>query len=249
MSLAQRAPIRAVIAVLLAAAFTALSVGPAHAAAYRFWGFYQLTDGQWAFAQKGSDQIIPKDGSVDGWRFAVADVNDVRFPRATPSFEQICASTPAETGQKRVGLVIDYGRAADSADGTTPPEPTALCALVAPDATSTDVLAAAGDLRVENGLVCAVAGYPATECGGEVKDLSAEAKAADTPVQIAAPTASTTNAPTTDAEGPNAAPVSAPAEDTSSGTSTAAYVIVGLALLGIAAFLIARSRAAGKRRS
>ena len=76
-------PDRAVIAVLLAAAFTALSVGPAHAAAYRFWGFYQLTDGQWAFAQKGSDQIVPKDGSVDGWRFAVADVNDVRFPRAT----------------------------------------------------------------------------------------------------------------------------------------------------------------------
>ena len=100
MSLAQRAPIRAVIAVLLAAAFTALSVGPAHAAAYRFWGFYQLTDGQWAFAQKGSDQIIPEDGAVDGWRFAVADVNDARFPRATLTFEQICAATPAATGQK-----------------------------------------------------------------------------------------------------------------------------------------------------
>ena len=79
-----------------------------------------------------------------------------------------------------------------------------------------------------------------------MKDLSAEAKAADTPVQIAAPTATTTNAPTTDADGPRG-PVSAPAEDTSSGTSTAAYVIVGLALLGIVAFLIARSRAAGKR--
>ena len=123
MSFAQRAPIRAIIAVLLAAACTALSVGPAHAAAYRFWGFYQLADGQWAFAQKGSDQIVPKDGSVDGWRYAVADVNDVRFPRATLTFEQLCASTPAETGKKRVGLVIDYGRPADSADGTTPPEP------------------------------------------------------------------------------------------------------------------------------
>jgi hypothetical protein len=93
-SFAQRAPIRAIIAVLLAAACTALSVGPAHAAAYRFWGFYQLADGQWAFAQKGSDQIVPKDGSVDGWRYAVADVNDVRFPRATLTFEQLCASTP-----------------------------------------------------------------------------------------------------------------------------------------------------------
>lgn len=240
MSLAQRAPIRAVFAVLLAAAFTALSVGPAHAAAYRFWGFYQLTDGQWAFAQKGSDQIVPKDGSVDGWRFAVADVNDARFPRATLTFDQLCASTPAETGKKRVGLVIDYGRPADSADGATPPEATALCSVVAPDATSTDVLAAAGQLRVENGLVCGVAGYPATECGGEVKELSAEAKAADTPVQIAAPSATPTNAP-------NAAPASTPAEDTSSGTSTAAYVIVGIALLALVAFLLARSRAARRR--
>ena len=80
-----------------------------------------------------------------------------------------------------------------------------------------------------------------------MKDLSAEAKAADTPVQIAAPTATPTDTPTTDAAAPNAAPVSAPAEDTSSATSTAAYVIVGLVLLGIVAFLIARSRAAGKR--
>ena len=247
MSLAQRARIRVVIAVLLAAACTALSVGPAHAAAYRFWGFYQLTDGQWAFAQKGSDQIVPKDGSVDGWRFAVADVNDVRFPRATLTFDQICASTPAVTGQKRVGLIIDYGRPADSADGTTPPEATALCAVVAPDATSTDVLATAGDLRVENGLVCGVAGYPATDCGGEVKELSAEAKAADTPAQVTAPSASPSATQTADAAEQAAAPVSAPAEDTSSGTSTAAYVIVGIALLALAAFLIARSRAAGKR--
>jgi hypothetical protein len=68
-----------------------------------------------------------------------------------------------------------------------------------------------------------------------VKDLSAEAKAADTPVQIAAPTATQSATPTASA----AAPVSAPAEDTSSGTSTAAYVIVGIALLGLVAFLIA----------
>ncbi|ADU48518.1 SCO2322 family protein [Intrasporangium calvum] len=244
MSFAHRVPVRVALAALLAAAISILSLAPAHAAAYRFWGFYQLADGKWAFAQKGPDQIVPEDGSVDGWRFAVADMNDTRFPRATLTFDQVCGSTAAETGKKRVGLVIDFGRPADAADGATPPEPQAICAVVDSTATSTDVLAAAGDLRVENGLVCAVAGYPATDCGGEVKELSAEAKAADTPVQISAPS----TAPTTSAA-PSAAATaaSAPAVETSSGTSTAAYVIAALALLALLIFVVARSRAANRR--
>lgn len=243
MSPAHRAPIRVVLAALLAAALTALTLAPAHAVAYRFWGFYQLADGQWAFAQKGADQIVPEEGSVDGWRFAVADADDARYPRATPAFDEICGSTPAEAGTKRVGLVVDFGRPADAADTTTPPEPKAICAVVPTEATSLDVLAAAGELRVEDGLVCGVAGYPATDCGGEVKDVSPEAAAADTPVQIAAPPAST------DAETP-AAPAgeaSASADDASSGASTAAYVIAALALLAILVFVIARSRAASRR--
>lgn len=246
MSVARRAPIRVVLAALLAAAISVLTLSPAQAAAYRFWGFYQLADGQWAFAQKGPDQIVPEDGSVDGWRFAVADVNDVRYPRATLAFDQICASTAAESGKKRVGLVVDFGRAADSADGATPPVPRAVCAVVAPEATSTDVLAAAGELRVENGLVCAVASYPAADCGGEVEDLSPEAQAADTAVQVTAPAATpTTEAADTPAA--QAADASAPAEETSTGTNTAAYVTAALALLAILVFVIARSRAAARR--
>lgn len=243
MSLAHRAPIRVVLAALLGAALTALTLAPAHAAAYRFWGFYQLVDSQWAFAQKGADQIVPEDGSVEGWRFAVADADDTRFPRATPTFDDICGSTPAEAGRKRVGLLVDFGRAADAPDTTTPPEPKAVCAVVATEATSLDVLAAVGELRVEGGLVCGVAGYPETDCGGEVKDVGPEAAAADTPVQIAAPPA------TTDTETPaaQAGGASAPAEDASSGASTAAYVIAALALLAILVFVIVRSRTASRR--
>ncbi|MDX6262670.1 MAG: hypothetical protein QOH84_4358, partial [Kribbellaceae bacterium] len=33
---------------------------------YRFWGYYQYTGGQWAFAQKGSEGVVPADGAVEG---------------------------------------------------------------------------------------------------------------------------------------------------------------------------------------
>jgi len=234
-----RTPLRVLLALLLAGAFAALTIAPAQAAAYRYWGFYQLTDGAWAFAQKGSDQIVPADGSVDGWRYAVGDEQSTRFPRAVLTFDAICAATPAAAGQKRVGLVVDFGRPADSGDGATPPQPVALCASVPTDATSTDVLAKAGELRTEKGLVCAVAGYPAKDCGGEVKEVSAEAKAADTPVTIAAPTAATATPAAV------ATPISAqPTAGTSStsGGTVAAYVIAGLAVLALIGYLIVRSR-------
>ena len=76
----RRAPLRVVLAALVAACLSALTIAPAHAAAYRYWGFYQLSDGAWTFAQKGPDQTTPKDGSVDGWRFASPGK-----PRATTS--------------------------------------------------------------------------------------------------------------------------------------------------------------------
>ncbi len=55
--------IRVVLAAVVAACLSALTLAPAHAAAYRYWGFYQLTGGAWTYAQKGPDQTVPKDGS------------------------------------------------------------------------------------------------------------------------------------------------------------------------------------------
>ncbi|MEO7132058.1 MAG: hypothetical protein ABIZ07_11855, partial [Dermatophilaceae bacterium] len=129
---------------------------------------------------------------------------------------------------------------------------------------SSEALKAAGDLRVEGGLVCAVAGYPATDCGGEVGTVSDQAKAPDTDVTIAAPgapTAATTPAPSTPAESSTTTPadssstaVAAPkaqaptVADASSGSNPAAYVIAGIALLALIAFLIVRARGAAARR-
>lgn len=232
--------LRVVLVALLAAAVGLLTTAPAHAAAYRFWGFYQLTNGAWAFAQKGPEQTVPKDGTVEGWRFAVSDTNGARYPRAVMTFDQICATTPAASGKKRVGLVVDYGRSADSEAGTTPPAPTTKCAVVASDATSLDVLRTAGELRLEKGLVCAVAGYPATGCGGEVKTVSPEAAAPDTQVSIAVPTATPVAAPAP------AQPATTAGNGTSAGT-WAAYVIVALLVVALIGYLLMRSRANARR--
>jgi hypothetical protein len=240
----RRAPLRIVLAALVAACLSALTIAPAHAAAYRYWGFYQLSDGAWTFAQKGPDQTVPKDGSVDGWRFAVADEASTRYPRAVLTFDQLCGTTPAQTGKKRVGLVVDFGRPADAADGATPPEPKALCAVVATDATSAVVLAAAGDVRTEKGLVCGVDGYPTTDCGGAVKEVSPEAKAADEPVTIAAPAA----APSASASAPAASSTDVAAATTaSSGPNVTAYVIAGLVLLALVGYLLVRSRSRARQ--
>lgn len=264
MNTVRRAPVRVVIALLLSAAFAALTVAPAQAAAYRYWGFYQLTAGTWAFAQKGPDQTTPADGSVEGWRFAVGDESSSRLPRAVLTFAQLCGSTPAQEGSKRVGLVVDFGRPADAADGATPPQPKALCAVVKTAATSTDVLRAAGELRAEKGLICAVAGYPASDCGGAVKQVSAAAKAPDSPVQIALPSASSSSSlsPTSStsaasAAAPPSSAVASPAAEVAgtaassttagSGGTTIAYVVAALALLALIGFLVVRSRAASRR--
>ncbi len=257
---ARRRRVRGLLATLVALALAVLTIAPAQAAAYRYWGFYQLTDGAWAYAQKGPDQTTPEDGTVEGWRYAIGDESSSRLPRAVLTFDELCASTPAQDGKKRVGLVIDYGRSADSAGSATPPAPTASCAVVATDGTSSDVLATAGQLRVEGGLVCAVAGYPAADCGGEVKEVSREAAAPDTAIQIAVPgaasTPTTTPTPTTTTEASPSATATAPAvddpattaADTSSGTSWAAYVLAVLVLLALIAALVLRSRRASTGR-
>ena len=161
---------------------------PAQAAAYRYWGYFHLEKGAWAFAQSGPAQFVPKDGAVEGWRFAVADESSVRDPRATPTFDALCAATKVAAGTKRVGLVIDYGRPADSADGTQPPAVRATCVAVPEKATGSDVLVAAGTtLRLSKGLTCGIDGWPSTGCGEKVNPVPAAAASPDTTVTIPAP--------------------------------------------------------------
>ncbi|WP_020387614.1 SCO2322 family protein [Kribbella catacumbae] len=141
---------------------------------YRFWGYYHYSGGQWAFAQKGSEAVVPADGSVEGWRYAVGGTKP-RVPRAAGDFNTICGATPAEAGKKRVALVIDPGTPADSATGEAPPPATGTCVVTDLKATGAKILAAVKPVRIEKGLACGIGGYPATGCGDPVKDIKVPA--------------------------------------------------------------------------
>ena len=157
----------AVLAALVVGVGTAL---PASAEAFRYWGYYTWgPDGAWTFAEAGSSETVPADGSVEGWRFAVADEASTRSPRAAGDFETLCGSTPAEDGSKRVGVVLDYGTTEDAPDGDAAPVARGACAVVPTEATGSDVMVAVADLRLgEGGFICGIDGYPSEGCGDPV---------------------------------------------------------------------------------
>jgi hypothetical protein len=133
------------------------STCPASAAPTAFWGYWQSDGGKWAFAQTGPASTHPKDGAVEGWRFAKASGDTGTPPRATSGFAKICGSTPAASGRKRVAVVIDYGEAGDAPAGATPPPPKTACASVPDGATGSDVLAkVARPQEDKSGLICAI---------------------------------------------------------------------------------------------
>ena len=242
---ALRALVLLALATLLAVALPSLlaPAGTASAASYRFWGYYQLTGSTWAFATKGPADTLPKDGAVEGWRFAVGDESTPRFPRATPTFNDICGATPAKAGSKRVGVVIDAGRPADAEKGATPPSPVAQCAVVDAKASGAEVLSAVASVRADKGLTCAINGYPATGCGGEVKQVPAAARAADTPVAIPVK-ADASASPSTSPSAPAGAAAAGSSSEQGSGVSTGTWVgiVVVLAVLALVAVAALRRR-------
>ena len=223
--------VRSAVILILVTLAGGLLAAPAQAAAYRYWGYFHLTNGAWTFAQTGPGQAIPANGSVEGWRFAVADETSVRTPRATPSFATLCAGTPVTAGHKRVGLVIDFGRPADAADASKPPPAAkATCVAVPAKATGSDVLVAAGTtLRLDKALTCGINGWPATGCGDPVAPVPAAAASPDTKITIAAP-----------AKAAMADSTSKPAAESSNGSRGlllgGAGAVVLVALLGFAAW-------------
>jgi hypothetical protein len=176
---------------VLAVATVLLSLTPASAASYRYWSFWEGTGTGWSYQQAGPNTFRPADGSVDGWRFGVsADSADGAKPRSTPDFATACARTPAVSGKKRVAVVIDYGTPADAPSGSTPPAPVTECAVLAPDASSAELLAQVSPpLRYDsNGILCAITGYPRTTCGDVVSGAQPTASPGSTgPTATASP--------------------------------------------------------------
>ncbi|MFF0445096.1 SCO2322 family protein [Streptomyces sp. NPDC004609] len=168
---ARRLPRLLPLLLVLGVALTVLGAGPAQAAGYRYWSFWQADGTTWRYATEGPAVARPADGSVNGFRFAVSeDSSDSARPRTAPDFGAICGGTPPKAGHKRVALVIDPGTAADAPGGETPPAPRNACARVPGDATTAEALAQVAKPLRYNGeaLLCAITGYPASGCGEQV---------------------------------------------------------------------------------
>jgi hypothetical protein len=161
---------------------------PASADATAFWGYWQADGSKWAFAQAGPASTRPKDGAVEGWRFAKSSGESGTPPRGAPDFAGICGSTPEHEGAKRVAVVIDYGEAADAPAGATPPAAKTACASVPPNATGSDVLAKVARPQADkSGLVCAIDAFGT--CAAAAPSSSPSATAAPAPKKSAGSTA------------------------------------------------------------
>jgi MYXO-CTERM domain-containing protein len=174
----------------LDALLTVLVAAPAQAAGYRYWSFWQSTDGRWTYATEGPATARPADGSVHGFRFSVSeDSGDSAQPRTAPDFEAICAQTPAQDGTKRIALVIDPGTATDAPEGETPPDRRTACVRVDEAATTAEALArVAKPLRYNSqALLCAISGYPKSGCGEQISGSAAKPEAAAEPEQDEGP--------------------------------------------------------------
>jgi hypothetical protein len=200
---------------------------------YRFWGYYQWSGGQWAFSGKGADIVVPADGAVEGWRYAVGGAKP-RAPRAAGDFEAVCGKTPAESGKKRVALVVDPGTPEDALSGETPGPATGTCVVTDTTATGAKILAAVSPVRIEKGLTCGVDGYPSKGCGDQVKDITVPATDEAVTLQIDA------------AVGSSAAPASSEssASSESDGAPWVAIIaaVVGVAALGTGGLVLSRRR-------
>jgi hypothetical protein len=151
---------------------------PSHGAkGYRYWGYFQATAGAsaWSAAMTGPSVEV-KDGDVEGWAFVFSS-NDIPAvePMMDPDFATLCGQTPETSGKIRVGLVVDFGAGNIAPDGEIPNEFFSDCVVVDKGSVGLDVLEAALEVRAgDSGLICGIAGYPATECGAEIDEPAAQ---------------------------------------------------------------------------
>lgn len=151
---------------------------PSHGAkGYRYWGYFQATAGAsaWSAAMTGPSVEV-NDGDVEGWIFVFSS-NDIPAvtPMMDPDFATLCGETPETSGKIRVGLVVDFGAGNIAPDGEIPNEFFSDCVVVDKGSVGLDVLEAALDVRAgDSGLICGIAGYPASECGAEIDEPAAE---------------------------------------------------------------------------
>lgn len=232
-----------VISLLTALLATVALAAPAQAAAYRYWSYWLGESGTWVAAQTGAGDHTLVDQDVQGWRFGITTDAPAQTPDNDPDFAALCpelAQAGATGGEVRVAVVIDAGFVAEAPEGQTPPEDAVACVRLPAGSTGNQALAAAGSVTDSNGIVCAINGYPADECGPEVPAeqarAAAEAAASEQPNPAIIPVSTTDD--TVGQTGESAA-------DTSS-SSGVPFLIGAVLLAGViaAAIVLPRRRRA-----
>ncbi len=225
-TLAQRAA-TVVVGVLIALPLTLAGLladaAPAQASTYRYWTYWWGTGTGpshtgWKFASQGPASHGLGDRWVLGWRFSTTSVTGGTSPRQSPSYDSLCPGRPAVAGSVRVALVIDYGTKSDAPPGETPPRSTSVrveCEVLSTSSnpSGSTVLREASPgvvVRSDNGLICALDGYPRSECAPVIADPAPTPTPSRTvpsprPTPTSAPTHASTSGPV-----PSATPAGRP---------------------------------------
>jgi len=154
---------------------TALTIPQAQAAdtGWRYWGYFQAAPGatKWTPAMTGPTVDVA-DGAVEGWAFTFSNdaIPDAKAPKVAPSFSAICGKTKAVAGKKRVAVMVDFGSAVLRPKGESTPRLIQRCVVADKGALGIDVLGQVVKVRAQgSGCICGLNGYPAKECGVEMK--------------------------------------------------------------------------------
>lgn len=160
------------LAIIMVAAFSTPTAQAADTG-WRYWGYFQAAPGAktWTPAMTGPTVNVA-DGSVEGWAFTFSSdaIPDAKAPKVLPSFSTICAKTKPVAGKKRIGVMIDFGSSVLRPKGESTPRLIQKCVVAEKDALGIDVLGQVVKVRAEgSGFICGLNGYPAKECGVEMK--------------------------------------------------------------------------------
>jgi len=154
---------------------TSLSIPQSQAAetGWRYWGYFQAAPSatSWTAAMTGPTVNVA-DGSVEGWAFTFSNdaIPNAKAPKVAPSFSAICGKTKAVAGKKRVGVMIDFGSAVLRPKGESTPRLIQRCVVADKGALGLDVLGKAVKFLAQgSGFIFGLNGYPAKECGVEMK--------------------------------------------------------------------------------
>lgn len=148
---------------------------PAQAAdtGYRYWGYFQAAPNatSWTPAMTGPTVVVA-DGAVEGWAFTFSNaaIPDAKSPKVAPSFSKICGKTKAVNGKKRVAVMIDFGSAVLRPKAEMPGKLIQRCVVADKEALGIEILGQVAKIRAQgSGFICGLNGYPAKECGVEMK--------------------------------------------------------------------------------